>query len=34
MEQKINTFMQENNIIKLNKDPTDAYQKQIQQTMK
>ena len=33
MEQKINTFIQENNITKLNKDPTDVYQKQIQQTM-
>ena len=33
MGQKINTFIQENNIIKLNKDPTDAYQKQIQQIM-
>jgi cellobiose phosphorylase len=33
MEQKLNTFIQENNIIKLNKDPTEAYQKQIQQTM-
>jgi len=34
MGQKIDTFIQENNIIKLNKDPTDAYQRQIQQTMK
>jgi len=33
MGQKIDTFIQENNIIKLNKDPTDAYQRQIQQTM-
>jgi hypothetical protein len=33
MGQKINTFIQENSTIKLNKDPTDAYQKQIQQTM-
>jgi hypothetical protein len=33
MGQKINTFIQENNIIKLNEDQTDAYQKQIQQTM-
>jgi len=29
MRQKIDTFIQENNIIKLNKDPTDAYQRQI-----
>jgi hypothetical protein len=33
MEHKINTFIQENNITKLNKDPTDIYQRQIQQTM-
>ena len=33
MGQKIDTFIQENNIIKLNKDPTDAYQRQIQQAM-
>jgi len=31
MGQKIDTFIQENNIIKLNKDPTDAYHRQIQQ---
>jgi hypothetical protein len=31
--QKIDTFIQENNIVKLNKDPTDTYQRQIQQTM-
>jgi hypothetical protein len=31
--QKIDTFIQENNIMKLNKDPTDSYHRQIQQTM-
>jgi hypothetical protein len=31
--QKIDTFIQENNITKLNKDTTDAYHRQIQQTM-
>jgi hypothetical protein len=31
--QKIDTSIQENNIMKLNKDPTDSYQRQIQQTM-
>jgi hypothetical protein len=29
----IDTFIQENNIIKLNKDKSDTYQKQIQQTI-
>jgi hypothetical protein len=33
LAQKIVTFIQENNIMKLNKDPTDSYQRQIQQTM-
>jgi hypothetical protein len=33
LEQKIDTFIQENNIMKLNKDPTDSYHRQIQQTM-
>jgi hypothetical protein len=33
MEQKIHTFIQQNNITQLNKDPTDLYQKQIQQTL-
>jgi hypothetical protein len=31
--QKIDTFMQENNVMKLNKNPTDSYHRQIQQTM-
>ena len=33
MEQKVNNFILENNIIELKKDPTDTYQKQIQQTI-
>ena len=31
LEKKIDNFIQENNIKQLNKDPTDTYQKQIQQ---
>jgi len=34
LEGKIMKFIQENNITKLNKDPTDKYQKQIQQKVK
>jgi len=30
LEQKVNTFIQENNIIEVKKDPTETYQKQIQ----
>jgi len=33
LEQKVGKFVQENNIIKLNKDPTEAYRKQLQQAM-
>jgi hypothetical protein len=34
MGQKIDTFIQDNNIMKLNKDPTDSYHRQIQQAIK
>jgi hypothetical protein len=34
LEEKIMNFIQENKIIKLNKDPTDKYHKQIQQMIK
>jgi hypothetical protein len=34
LEEKIRSFMQENKITQLNKDPTDKYYKQIQQTIK
>ena len=34
LEQKIEAFIQENNITHLNKDPSDSYQKQIQQALK
>jgi len=33
LEKKVDNFIQENNIKQLNKDPTDMYQKQIQQTI-
>ena len=33
LEQKIETFVEENNITRLNKDPTDSYQKQIQHAL-
>jgi len=33
LEKKIDDFIQENNIKQLNKDPTDMYQKQIQQAL-
>ena len=33
LEKKIDNFIQENNIKQLNKDPTDMYQKQIQQAL-
>jgi hypothetical protein len=33
LEQKIMTFIQENQITSLNKDPTDLFQKQIQQAL-
>ena len=32
LEKKVDNFIQENSIKQLNKDPTDMYQKQIQQT--
>jgi len=32
LEKKFDNFIQENHITQLNKDPTDTYQKQIQQT--
>ena len=31
LKQKIDTFVQENQIIQVNKDPTESFQKQIQQ---
>jgi hypothetical protein len=34
LQQKIDNFIQENQITKLNKDPTEEYQKQIKQTIK
>jgi hypothetical protein len=34
LKQKFNTFIQESHITCLNKDPTDCYQKQIQQAFK
>jgi len=34
LQQKIDTFIQENHVTRLNKDPTDSYQKQIQQAIK
>jgi len=34
LKQKIDTFIQENHITRLNKDPTDFYQKHIQQAIK
>jgi hypothetical protein len=33
LEQKIDSFLQENHITRPNKDPTDLYQKQIQQSL-
>jgi hypothetical protein len=33
LKQKVNKFIEENDIIKLNKDPTVTYHKQIQQAM-
>jgi len=33
LERKMHTFLQENNIKQINKDPTNKYQKQIQHTM-
>ena len=33
LEKKVDNFIQENNTKQLNKDPTDKYQKQIQQTL-
>jgi len=33
LQQKINNFMQENNITQLHKDPTELYQKKIQQAV-
>jgi hypothetical protein len=33
LKQKIHTFIPENQIIHLNKDPTDSFQKHIQHTM-
>jgi gamma-glutamyl phosphate reductase len=33
LKQKIDTFIQENNIMMLNKDPIESYHKQLQQTM-
>jgi hypothetical protein len=33
LEHKIQTFIQENHITHLNKDPTDMYQKQLKQTL-
>jgi len=33
LEQRIKAFTQENSITHLNKDPTDFYQKQIQQAL-
>jgi len=33
LERKVDNFIQQNNIKQINKDPTDTYQKQIQQTI-
>jgi hypothetical protein len=33
LEQKINTFIQENNITPLKKDPTETFKKRIQQAL-
>ena len=33
LEKNVDNFIQENNTKQLNKDPTDKYQKQIQQTL-
>ena len=33
LKQKVETFIHENHITQLNKDPTESFQKQIQQTM-
>ena len=33
LDQKLREFIQENGITRLNKDPTDLYQKQIQQAL-
>ena len=33
LKQKIETFINENNVIQLHKDPTELFQKQIQQTL-
>ena len=33
LKQNIDTFIQENQIMQLNKDPTESFQKQIQQTI-
>ena len=33
LEEKVDNFIQENHIKQINKDPTDKYQKQIQQTI-
>ena len=33
LKQKIDTFRQENQIVQLNKDPTESFKKQIQQTI-
>ena len=34
VEKKFDNFIQENRMTQLNRDPTDMYQKQIQQTIK
>jgi hypothetical protein len=33
LKQKIDTFIQENNIMRLNKDPTESYHRQLQQAV-
>jgi len=33
LDQKIKAFIKQNNILTMNKDPTDKFQKQIQKTM-
>ena len=33
LDQEINTFLHENNITQINKDPTEMYQRQIQQAL-
>jgi hypothetical protein len=33
LDQKIHTFLQENDITQINKDPTEVYQRQIQQAL-